>query len=82
MAYHTPSINYLDIAGREGAELFEATLHVLSLDEYHQELCALADQIPGPGAPEIIPEVAQLLEPPSQPKITPPPEISSCGGGH
>ncbi len=73
VAYHIPSINYLDIAGREEAELFGATLHGLSLDQYYERLCELADSLPGPKLPEITPEVAMLLEPPTEG------ETSSCG---
>ncbi len=80
VAYHIPSINYLDIAGREEAELFGAALHGLSIDAYYDRLCELADSLPGPGAPEITPEVAMLLEPPSSARLSPP-SAGSCGGG-
>lgn len=70
VAYHIPSINYLDIAGPEEAELFGSTLHGLSKDEYYERLCALVDGLPGPKAPEITAEVAALMEPPSQPDAT------------
>lgn len=80
VAYHIPSINYLDIAGREEAELFGAALHGLTLDDYYDELCQLVDALPGPKAPVATPEVARLLEPPV-PGAAEPPSPGGCGSG-
>ena len=66
-AYHIPAINYLDVATRVEAELFGAHLLGLDVDNYYARLCALADELPGNGAPELTPEVAELLEPTSAP---------------
>jgi hypothetical protein len=83
VAYHIPSINYLDIAGREEAELFGAALHGLALDEYYDRLCELVDALPGPKAPVVTPEVALLLEPPSAAELGSPssPSPGGCGSG-
>lgn len=56
IAYHVPSINYLDIAGHEEAELFGATLLGLDVDAYYERICELADSIPG--APAHDPQLA------------------------
>ena len=74
VAYHVPAINYLDVATRVEAELFGATLLGLDVDDYYARLCVLADELPGNGAPELTPEVAELLEPSSAP-------LSFGGGG-
>jgi hypothetical protein len=47
VAYHIPSINYLDVVTNREAELFGAALLGLEVDEYYRRLCALADQLPG-----------------------------------
>ena len=47
VAYHVPSINYLDVATHVEAELFGAALLGLSVDDYYARLCELADSIPG-----------------------------------
>ena len=66
VGYHVPSINYLDIAGPQEAEIFGATLCGMEVEAYYQRLCEIVDGLPGPRAPEITPEVAQLLEPPAE----------------
>ena len=63
-----------------GMTAFVAALHGLSIDAYYDLLCELADSLPGPGAPEITPEVAMLLEPPS-PGPSSPPGAGGCGSG-
>ncbi|MCB9913754.1 MAG: hypothetical protein H6828_01235 [Planctomycetes bacterium] len=63
VAYHVPSINYLDIAGPEEAELFGATLHGLDVEDYYRILCELVDGMAGPKGPELTAELALLLEP-------------------
>ena len=51
VAYHIPSINYLDLATHVEAELFGATLLGMGVEEYYAKLCALADEVtPGTGA--------------------------------
>jgi len=53
VAYHVPSINYLDVVTSREAELFGAALLGLELDEYYRRLCALADELEhAPPAPE------------------------------
>ncbi len=47
IAYHVPSINYLDVATRVEAELFGATLLGLDTDSYYEQLCTLVDALPG-----------------------------------
>jgi len=47
VAYHVPSINYLDVATRVEAELFGATLLGMDVDAYYERVCALADELPG-----------------------------------
>jgi hypothetical protein len=51
VAYHIPSINYLDVVTNREAELFGAALLGLEVDEYYRRVCALADQLPGGAAP-------------------------------
>ncbi len=46
VAYHVPSINYLDLATHEEAELFGAALLGLEVDAYYERVCALADGMP------------------------------------
>ena len=47
VAYHIPSINYLDVVTHVECELYGATLLGLEVDDYYRRLCALADAIPG-----------------------------------
>jgi|GEM_PF-208209 len=44
-AYHVVSINWLDVATHEEAELYAAALLGLEVDDYYQRLCALADEV-------------------------------------
>jgi len=60
IAYHIVSINYLDIATHEEAELFGAALLGLEVDEYYATICALADSVPG--APKHDPDLPQRFE--------------------
>jgi len=46
VAYHIPSINYLDVVTNREAELFGAALLGLEVDEYYRRVCALADELP------------------------------------
>ncbi|MCA9003044.1 MAG: hypothetical protein KDB61_14055 [Planctomycetes bacterium] len=51
VAYHIPSINYLDVATHREAELFGAALLGLEIEAYYQKVCQLADELgPVPGA--------------------------------
>jgi len=59
VGYHLPSVNYLDIASREEAELYGAALNGLELEVYYERLCALADELPD--APERSPYTASLV---------------------
>ncbi len=59
VGYHLPSVNYLDIAAREEAELFGAALNGLEIEDYYARLCALADELPD--APERAPYTASLV---------------------
>ena len=43
VAYHLVSINYLDLATHEEAELFGATLLGMEVDAYYDRLCELVD---------------------------------------
>ena len=45
VAYHVPSINYLDVATRHEAELFGAALLGLGVEEYYRKVCAMADEL-------------------------------------
>jgi hypothetical protein len=45
VAYHVPSINYLDVATRHEAELFGAALLGLGVEEYYRRVCAMADEL-------------------------------------
>jgi len=45
VAYHIPSINYLDVVTNREAELFGAALLGLEVEEYYQRVCAWADRI-------------------------------------
>ena len=47
VAYHVVSINYLDVATHEEAELFGATLLGLEVDEYYERLCVVSDSLSG-----------------------------------
>lgn len=49
VAYHIVSINYLDVAAHEEAELYGAALLGLDVEDYYQRVCALADEV---GTPE------------------------------
>ena len=49
VAYHIPSINYVDLVTHEEAELFGATLLGTEVEAYYQRICALADELPGAG---------------------------------
>ncbi|MEZ6005414.1 MAG: hypothetical protein R3F33_14665 [Planctomycetota bacterium] len=50
--YHVPSINYLDVAGAEEAELFGATALGLDIEDYYKRICTLADELgPAPVDP-------------------------------
>jgi hypothetical protein len=51
VGYHLPSVNYLDVASREEAELFGAVLNGMEVDTYYERLCELADSIPGAPVP-------------------------------
>lgn len=52
IAYHIPPINYGDIAGPEDCEQFGATLMGMSVDDYYQALCDVADALkPAGGTP-------------------------------
>ena len=65
IGYHIVSINYLDVATQDEAELFGAALLGMEVLDYYDQLCALADSIPG--AP--------------QPAEVSAPAASSCGSG-
>lgn len=45
IAYHIPSINYSDLATFEEAELFGANWLGLTVDEYYEQVCRLADEV-------------------------------------
>ncbi len=46
LLYQLVVVNYGDIATREEAELFGSTALGLTQEEYYQQLCRLADEIP------------------------------------
>lgn len=46
IAYHIPAINYGDITTSDESERFGANLFCLSVDDYYQMVCHLADSIP------------------------------------
>ncbi|MDF1839575.1 MAG: hypothetical protein P1V35_17025 [Planctomycetota bacterium] len=51
VAYHIPSINYLDVATHREAEMFGALLTGMEKEAYYQKVCELADELgPVPGA--------------------------------
>jgi len=52
VAYHVPSINYLDVVTNREAELYGAALLGLTVEDYYTRLCALADELGGPVIPE------------------------------
>jgi len=52
VAYHIPTINYLDVVTNREAELFGAALLGLPVEDYYARLCALADELGGPVIPE------------------------------
>jgi len=84
VAYHVPGMNYLDVAGREEAEIFGAALHGLSVDDYYRKLCALVDGMPAPrvaGAPGASPPEPPAAVPPD-PATAAPPTGGGCGSGH
>ncbi|MSR63914.1 MAG: hypothetical protein EXS08_15925 [Planctomycetes bacterium] len=56
VAYHIPTINYLDVVTNREAELYGAALLGLEVDEYYRRLCALADELEQ--APPVAPEPA------------------------
>ena len=60
IAYHVVSINYLDVATHEEAELFGSLLLGLEPEAYYQRLCDLADEVPG--APPHDPDLAKRFE--------------------
>ena len=70
VAYHLPSINWLEVVTHVEAELFGATLLDLDVDDYYARLCALADGLPGAGV---------RLDPPPRPE--PVAAAGGCGGG-
>jgi hypothetical protein len=47
VAYHVPTINYLDVVTNREAELFGAALLGLEVEEYYRRVCALADRLGG-----------------------------------
>ena len=47
IAYHLVSINYLDVATQDEAEIFGAALMGMEVLDYYDRLCELADSIPG-----------------------------------
>ena len=61
VAYHIPTINYMDVVTHKEAELFGATLLGMPVDSYYDQLCTLADEMPGARAPEPSKEVLELL---------------------
>jgi hypothetical protein len=71
IAYHVPSINYLDVVTGREAELFGAALLGLEIDDYYQRICALADELGAPAEATTVPE--QALEEPAA--------AASCGCG-
>jgi hypothetical protein len=46
IAYHIPAINYGDITTSDESETFGASLFCLSVDDYYQMVCHLADSMP------------------------------------
>lgn len=50
IAYYIPSINYGQMATREEAELFGATLLGRDMETYYQAMCEIADSLPDPPA--------------------------------
>lgn len=69
VAYHIPSINYLDVATHREAELFGAILLGMEKEAYYKKVCDLADELgPVPGA-EFLNETG------------PGPDSGSCCGG-
>ena len=68
IAYHIVSINYLDVATQDEAEIFGAALFGLEVIDYYNQLCALADSIPGTALP------AEVTAPAT-------PAATSCGSG-
>jgi hypothetical protein len=50
--YQLVAVNYGDFASHEDAEVFASAALGLGRDEYYEALCALADQLDGPGPAE------------------------------
>lgn len=74
VAYHIPTINYLDVATHVEAELFGALLTGMEKGAYYDKICALADELgPVPGA-EFLNETGASPDSGSNPG-------SCCGGG-
>jgi hypothetical protein len=61
VAYHVPSINYLDVASREEAELYGATLLDMEVDAYYALICELVDGMPA-GVTPADPDAVALLD--------------------
>lgn len=78
VAYHIPTINYLDVVTNREAELYGAALLGLSVDAYYARLCTLADELGGPAIPE--PELP-VAEVPAMHSCSCGAGAGSCGGG-
>jgi hypothetical protein len=74
VAYHLPTINYLDVVTHREAELFGAALLGLEVEEYYQRLCAFAARLPG--APAGAPAEPPPLE---EERLEPEPHRCACG---
>ena len=72
IAYHLVSINYLDVATQDEAELFGAALLGMEVLDYYDQVCALADSIPGAPQPQETP--AEFATPAA-------PASTGCGSG-
>jgi len=46
VAYHIPSINYVDVVTHRECELYGAALMGMPLEDYYQRLCGMADELP------------------------------------
>lgn len=85
VAYHVPAINYLDIATNKEAELFGATLLGMRVDDYYEQLCDLADSMPGGvgrvGSEEVRQRFEQLTGDHQGASDSAPPPVGGCGSG-
>lgn len=78
VAYHIPTINYLDVVTNREAELYGAALLGLTVEDYYARLCALADELGGPSIPE--PELP-VHEAAATQRCACGSSVGGCGGG-